>query len=1140
MKKKIINGLLLVVFAFAATSSLVSCKDTNGDDNAALREETYRNKTLIVTLQEQVRTLETTLVACKCEIPFKQEYLDLLNNLDNKLGSLIDQIDQQGGIVLPNSGSGGTTTNLLDWINAVNQVIQDFQNRLATLEGYNIPDLQRRLAILEGINAADRLAALEGIDAANRLTALETELTRLSNQYGIDINDLKNRVTALENMDADNRLKAIEQLLDGVDFNNFLTLTYQFKLGGGDNAATGNILQWVNFMNQLTTNIQSQLEQVKGDIVDIKNVLAGLPDFSQFLTQADLSNYVTRNELPDFTQFLTAAQADAKIAAALNQYYTKDEITSLLGGYATTTTVNNIINQVNTLNDFMTQINNLNIGDRLKALEDSKVYYDTRIQNISDSLYNAYETIKGQETRLKNIEDNFATRQELTDSLAKIRTEIASKILEVKGYVDDQVNALTTVINTLSTKVDGIDGRVTTVEGKVTDLEGAVATLNTTVGELQTTVSNLSTKVGEIETKVGNIEVRVGTLETTVSDLKDNVIPALDNRLTTLENSVTALTSRVKAVEDQVTSICDAISKQVTGIIVQGVYSPVFGIGSLPLDVKTNVLAAYYGVANENGVKFPASSSIYFLESDMNNHLRDGQTNGAFNFSEIKGMDPIEPKGVIINDASDNAGKVYLTVNPNTVNFEDKIIELETTSGNACPMTLSPLAKSDYTIDFGWKRAASNGFYEADAKIEAADLDKAKVNVSKDKLVEAAKEFYHNRTKKGLTNFASSMYKQLQDAGSSLPAYGAKATFMGLDESGKLVEKSVYSEYGIAAAVLTPLSYNTLRDWNPDHVPGFGRIEKFADKLLQKIFDQIHFDIKLNNGEHFEIKVKEIVIKELTEEFKAKFIVTIDKEVTVSSTATVWVDVPSGEVYKDEDWDKANDKPKTGATPEGHVHFPDQAVGTGTGTGTASFSITVDLSDEINELYENIAGPVRQVNEVLDNLQDIVKAINEMIDQVNDLEKQIEDTKDKIKTQLHEYLDKIENKILSLAPWVNQALQPVMLISSGDGFKMASKMKSYPSQAPESSIVLVPTSFNAELLTPAYKKLVVVTNAWKNGTQDAAAARKANTDNDLLKVLEGTNRSVEFTGEAGVKYEIVYQAVDYHGLIASYKYYVQF
>ena len=73
MKKKIINGLLLVVFAFAATSSLVSCKDTNGDDNAALREETYRNKTLIVTLQEQVRTLETTLVACKCEIPFKQE-----------------------------------------------------------------------------------------------------------------------------------------------------------------------------------------------------------------------------------------------------------------------------------------------------------------------------------------------------------------------------------------------------------------------------------------------------------------------------------------------------------------------------------------------------------------------------------------------------------------------------------------------------------------------------------------------------------------------------------------------------------------------------------------------------------------------------------------------------------------------------------------------------------------------------------------------------------------------------------------------------------------------------------------------------------------------------------------------------------
>ena len=42
------------------------------------------------------------------------------------------------------------------------------------------------------------------------------------------------------------------------------------------------------------------------------------------------------------------------------------------------------------------------------------------------------------------------------------------------------------------------------------------------------------------------------------------------------------------------------------------------------------------------------------------------------------------------------------------------------------------------------------------------------------------------------------------------------------------------------------------------------------------------------------------------------------------------------------------------------------------------------------------------------------------------------------------------------------------------------------------------------------------------------------------KVFEGQERSASFEGKAGYKYRIVYQALDYHGMIASNRYYVQF
>jgi hypothetical protein len=173
--------------------------------------------------------------------------------------------------------------------------------------------------------------------------------------------------------------------------------------------------------------------------------------------------------------------------------------------------------------------------------------------------------------------------------------------------------------------------------------------------------------------------------------------------------------------------------------------------------------------------------------------------------------------------------------------------------------------------------------------------------------------------------------------------------------------------------------------------------------------------------------------------------------------------------------------------------------------------------------------------------------VNEMLGTISNLDAkingQIADIKTSIKNEIISYIDKIEKKILSYAPYANAALQPVLLVETANGLGRVSTIEAGPTNMTGTAI-LVPTSFSAELLAPAFKKFVVCTGAWdKNGNWSEAEAKAANNAADnvnFAEVIDGQERAVSFTGKAGYKYRIVYQALDYHGKIASGRYYVQF
>lgn len=1005
MKKKIINGLLMMALTVASTSSFVSCTDTVSDDTAALKEMLANQDTRltaalnqqIALLQQQITDLKSELQnsKCKCDIPFLQEYLDLLNQLNTQLGDINNAIN--------GTGSGGTGMDLASWIAQVNKKLKDLQ----TQADQNTSDIATNAE-----NIASLLTQVQALDTA---------------------------------------LKA----LDGRVSTNEAKITY--------------LLECCQTVNGIISTLQTDLDDLKKKVGVLESKYESLNDSLKGLSI--------------------------------------DERLKALEGL--------------NIDDRLKALEALNLDQRIQTLESYKLVIDQRFSQISDSLAIAYQKINAAETRLTNIEQNFATKQALADSTDSLRKEIDEVWEATVGYLVELYQNDQILYNLILENAQGIADNKTAIEAQ-----------SVTIGQMQQAIQGLQAKDQELECKITNLETRVANLE-----------------------------PRVAKNEEDIKKIFNALGKEVTGIILQGAYSPVFGIGMLPVDAKTNILAAYVGKST-NAIEFPAlDATNYVNQGDW--WIEDGAENEV-QFIDFNNMYTIGANQILLSDAADNAGKLYLTVNPSQVDFDGKIITMENSQGKAAPVELAPLKKSDYRLAFGWTRGAQNGFYEADAKISKENLKDAKVRINKSALVDAAKDLYTNRNKASLREAAQAI---ISSNGDILDAQAAKATYEGLDENGNIEEKTTFSEYSIATTVITPLSYNTLRGWNPKKIPGISQVENFINKLINKINVNFEFGIKPISTK---VTIKKIEIPALDPN-NYKINVHIKQDIKLN----IEVPVPEQKVnievkqdgkkvhvtipyeYYDADQNSDTYGQKVTSQLETDVDIPgiefekevilkEQKI-TVEYTYPLDFNTEVDLYNTINELYGNVTTPITSVNQTLEDLEKFMGEINEMLESVQNLDAkvsgQINDVKNSIKNELISYIDRFEKKVLSYASYVNQALQPVLLYKSVDGLNRVSTIEKGASKM-TGTVALVPTNFNAELLSPAFKKYVVCTGAWDaNGNFDAAAAKAANADSaneNFAKVIEGQERLVTFTGKAGYKYRIVYQALDYHGKIASGRYYVQF
>ena len=548
----------------------------------------------------------------------------------------------------------------------------------------------------------------------------------------------------------------------------------------------------------------------------------------------------------------------------------------------------------------------------------------------------------------------------------------------------------------------------------------------------------------------------------------------------------TQIDSKIKGLQGQIdtlkNSVDDILNKQVSGIIIQASESPITGYENTPFGVQVNFLGAYYGHADE-GVEF------------ANKKLA----------------------GTLISDAADNAGIIYVTVNPANVAPSAIHLKLVDSQGNAAPYKLE-WANTDRILTAGVSRSVStskNGFYAVKVSLDEESLNKAKVWTSEDaqKLKSVGKNLldklrHPKSTNLQLGNIASTINSTFNNR---LKLYAVEATWTQRGLDGKLVDKKVTSAYKLAASPMSPLSFEFLKDGINVDLPSIPTLQSKIN------FDNYKFT--WTPIEHMgDVKTK-VTLEGIPD---------VDN---IKINGEVWVPKPQVGVTivgKDQITGTLSEDGKTvnfdlsslGATADvtiGSVKINPNDVHVTVGKTSGKYDVTIPM-DEFNKIIDNINN---QVGNMIGN-------VNGMVDKVNKFSDEIDG---QLISRINTYINKFENLLTKS----NSLLQPAMFYRTNSGSfgqlaRVAEGASYLKLNGSEASTVFVASSYTAELLAPAYMKEITV---------DGGATLTGAGQSGSKVVLKNGQYKVGFKATKAGVYTITYNAVDYFGKTVSKKFYVK-
>lgn len=601
----------------------------------------------------------------------------------------------------------------------------------------------------------------------------------------------------------------------------------------------------------------------------------------------------------------------------------------------------------------------------------------------------------------------------------------------------------------------------------------------------------------------------------TSDDIKDFVTKAeFNDSLNVFRARIDEVSSKLEALTTEINTklglLQNSLNKYVSSVLIQGTENPVFGSFAFPANISSNVLAAYYGDVKD--LKFPTNEPYNYVDAQNALSAKDLEMMGvaagnqfSYNGRVVSGM---LPDG---NVAAGNAGTLYVTVNPNTVDATGATAVLVNSQDSKSGVMLSPLAETDKVLNFGYTRATGNGFYEAKATVTPSVVDEVSPRISYDDLKglkDEIKDAVNAVRNKGNVDITGLIYSVYSISSNILDAQAVKFPWSDTDIYGNTIERATYSQYSLAATAVHPLSFAFAKDVHYDEFPGINKVEDIIGGMFNKIEDAIPT-----------IDVDDVKIHIEIENFVFNPVELEDSSVVVNVDI---VDEETGKHYKQ------------------NIDLTDkveEAVNEALGSEGAS----EDVTNYIKKVVDQLNSQVRQINDIIDQLRDI-----------NEIGNKLDEVEDKI----YDYLSKGENLLLKLVNNANELLQPMMLAKTADSYVVLSRSASAPTKFRAASmtsdgIILRPTTYSAEVLAPAFKKFVGVANVYKDGKSaqggDAncqAALKAANSSSEgFCTVQEGDWNKAQFKVSSqykkGYVYEIVYTAADYSGKIVVKRFYIE-
>lgn len=732
--------------------------------------------------------------------------------------------------------------------------------------------------------------------------------------------------------------------------------------------------------------------------------------------------------------------------------------------------------------------------------------------------------------------DNRVTFEKLAEDLAALEKTLKdysdAKDAELQKALGDQLDAAVATVNArideldegyqknfkkIEGEIDGLTQDLAKAWVKINNTSDAVDAITSELDNLKATVEGNTEKIAELTNEFVAFQKKYDEeMARLNSDLQEaflqiqqtqgfitQVMNLLQSEIDGLQNQVDNLLTAVEALEDEFDLLTDRVNDLITSILVQATDSPVFGNFSLPLGIQSNMLFNWFFENKGMGYTFPNAAPEY-----------------AYNAAEILngGRDVVSAEDVATAIASKNStyavpegyadvflGDLYLTINPAGHNvLNGKTFYLETSKGEEgrLPLTLD-VKESDQELLFGYSRSAANGFYASEVVVpgDAASVAASKVSMDEE-LKEAGKAMLNDRSKRSVLNFLQAVYDQVNGC---FPRYAVRAEWADPNKGTRQLY-SVFSNYDLNVATAKPLSYAFLDGKGTSHrLRTFGHIDNLINRINES--GKLHFDVsgKLGVPEFPEITLGTVSVD------------GVNTNLTIEIGDTKYnVEGMSGQ--------------------DGFVETLRAAIQNA--LDQAGANVSADMQQYINDAVASIE---KQVNDM----------INGKIDSIlSKLQEKGEPWFQRL-NKLIDIYNRVANKVNAFLAEPNEYLQPAMFYKTADGLGIVSMAQNDPTvfaNGGGEAFELYATSYTAELIAPAFKKMIACINVIDNATgnyvsngRELAKAFNATSDG-LGVVLEGSTYGITIPGsalKAGKTYEIMYQALDYSGLTSTRKFYIK-